>query len=44
VNFRTISEIDGHLSETAPGHADGSVVATDPGVGISELTWLVISR
>ena len=44
VRFRTISEIDGHLSEPAPGHADGSVVETDPAEGITELTWLVISR
>lgn len=44
VNFRTISEIDGHLSEPAPGHADGTAVATDLGAGIRELTWLVISR
>jgi hypothetical protein len=44
VRFRTISEIDGRLSEPAPGQADGSAVATDPGAGITELTWLVISR
>lgn len=44
VSFRTISEIDGHWSEPVPGHADGAAVATDPSVGITELTWLVISR
>jgi hypothetical protein len=44
VTFRTISEIDGHLSEPVPGQADGSEVATEPSTGISELTWLVISR
>lgn len=44
VRFRTISEIDGHLSEPAPGSANGSVVETDPEAGITELTWLVISR
>jgi hypothetical protein len=44
VRFRTISEIDGHLSEPVPGQADGSAVETDPSAGISELTWLVISR
>jgi len=43
VNFRTISEIDGHFSEPVSGAADGSVVATDEGLGITELTWLVIS-
>lgn len=44
VNFRTISEIDGHLSDPAPGRATGAVVETDPSAGITELTWLVISR
>ncbi len=44
VNFRTISEIDGHLSDPAPGRATGTVVETDPSAGITELTWLVISR
>jgi hypothetical protein len=44
VNFRTISEIDGHLSEPAPGRATGTAVETDPATGITELTWLVISR
>jgi hypothetical protein len=44
VKFRTISEIDGHLSDPAPGRATGTAVETDPAVGITELTWLVISR
>jgi hypothetical protein len=44
VSFRTISEIDGHLSAPAPGRATGTAVETDPGAGITELTWLVISR
>lgn len=44
VQFRTISEIDGHLSDPAPGHTDGNVAETDPDVGITELTWLVVSR
>jgi hypothetical protein len=44
VKFRTISEIDGHLSEPAPGRATGTAVETDPATGITELTWLVISR
>lgn len=44
VSFRTVSEIDGSLSVPAPGHANGSVVATDPGTGITRLTYLVISR
>lgn len=44
VNFRTISELDGRLSMPVRGQADGSFVSTDPSVGITELTWLVISR
>jgi hypothetical protein len=44
VNFRSISEIDGRLSEPVPGRADGAFVRTDPGTGLSELTWLVISH
>ncbi|HWM87514.1 MAG TPA: hypothetical protein VNO33_16790 [Kofleriaceae bacterium] len=44
VNFRTISEIDGHFSDPIPGRTDGTTAATDPDTGITELTWLVISR
>jgi hypothetical protein len=44
VRFRTISELDGLMSMPVTGHADGQFVATDPGVGIDRLTWLVISR
>lgn len=44
VKFRTISEIDGHLSEPVPGQANGSAVETDAEAGITELTWLLISR
>ncbi len=44
VKFRTVSEIDGHLSGTANGMADGQAMTTDPGAGIEQLTWLVISR
>lgn len=43
VNFRTISEIDGHFSMPVPGQADGTSVVTEPSAGIVELTWLVIS-
>lgn len=44
VRFRTISELDGAFSEPVPGEADGTSVATAPQMGITELTWLVISR
>jgi hypothetical protein len=44
VFFRTISEIDGHLSEPVPGTTDGAFAATSPDTGITELTWLVVSR
>jgi len=44
VHFRTIDEIDGRFSGPVVGHADGSMVATDPGLGITRLTWLILSR
>jgi hypothetical protein len=44
VRFRTINEIDGTFSAAVPGQAWGTYLATDPGAGITELTWLVISR
>ncbi len=44
VNFRTTSWLDGHLSDIAKGHADGSFVETDPSEGIYDFTWLVISK
>jgi hypothetical protein len=44
VKFRTVSELDGQLSEPVAGVADGDVVRTAPGTGIVELTWLVISQ
>jgi hypothetical protein len=43
VSFRTISEIDGALSEPVAGHTDGAFAATDPEAGIVELTWIVVS-
>ena len=44
VQLRTISEIDGEWSDPVVGHADGSAVTSDEGLGITELSWLVISR
>ncbi|GAB4509356.1 MAG: hypothetical protein Tsb0020_25830 [Haliangiales bacterium] len=44
VKFRTISELDGNFSEPAPGAANGGQVSTDPGVGITRITYLVITR
>lgn len=43
VFFRTIDEIEGNFSAPVPGTADGELVETDPGEGIAELSWLVIS-
>lgn len=43
VEFRAISEIDGHLFEPVFGTSDGTAVTTAPGTGITELTWLIIS-
>ena len=44
VRFRTINEIDGTFSAPVPGQAGGRYLTTDPGTGITELTYLVISR
>jgi hypothetical protein len=43
VKFRTINEIDGTFSAPVAGRASRGYLATDPGAGITELTWLVIS-
>lgn len=45
VNFRTISDLDGTASMPIAGHAamDGKSVSTDPGKGMTEVTWLVAS-
>ncbi|MEQ1503607.1 MAG: hypothetical protein ABMB14_15320 [Myxococcota bacterium] len=43
VEFRSISIFGGHLSEPALGHASGGFVTTDPGEGLFELTYVVIS-
>ena len=44
VKFRTIDEIDGTFSAPVAGQASGRYLTTDPGAGITELTYLVISR
>lgn len=44
VQFRTLSELDGTMSEPAFGGSDGTYVITDEGAGIDNLTWLIISR
>ena len=44
VKFRTVGELDGTLSDPVPGRASGRDVTTSPSVGISHLTYLVISR
>lgn len=44
VNIRTISEINGRMSEPLLGTSDGSHITTAAGSGIHEITWLVITR
>lgn len=44
VRFRSVSEIDGTLSEPALGTAEGGVVHTLDGQGLTHLSYLVISR
>jgi hypothetical protein len=44
VELWTIDQLDGTFSAPVPGRVDGGLVVTDPGVGISRLTHLVISR
>jgi hypothetical protein len=44
VKFRTISEIDGTFSEPVTGQVDAGYAATGPGVGITRITYLVITR
>ena len=46
VHFRSVYEFDGRVSTPVTGHAanDGKSVSTDPGTGLDNLTWLVISR
>lgn len=43
VRFRTVSHLDGTLSEPVAGTSDGAVATTTPGDGITLLTHLVIS-
>jgi hypothetical protein len=44
VRFRTINEIDGTFSAPVAGQAGGRYLTTDAGAGITELTYLIISR
>jgi len=44
VNLRTISEIDGTLSEPSGATSDGRFITSDAGAGIVNLTWLIVSR
>jgi hypothetical protein len=43
LRLRTINELNGTLSGFEPGRSDGRFVTTDPGAGILELTWLIVS-
>ena len=46
VHFRTVREFEGRLDPVVIGHAapDGMSVATDPGQGIDNLTWIIVSH
>jgi hypothetical protein len=44
VELWTIDQLDGTFSAPVPARVDGGFAVTDPGVGISRLTHLVISR
>lgn len=44
LEFRTVSELDGSLSEPVRGLARAGFATTELGAGISKLSWLVISR
>jgi hypothetical protein len=44
VRLRTIGELDGKLSAAESGTSDGKFVIADPGAGIFNLTWLVVSQ
>jgi hypothetical protein len=44
VNLRTIHEIDGTLSQPQTATSNGKFLTSDPGTGIVNLTWLIMSR
>ncbi|MFV8749169.1 hypothetical protein ACNOYE_01315 [Nannocystaceae bacterium ST9] len=44
VELRTINELDGNFAELVPGVVEGGFVTSEPGTGITRLTYLVVSR
>ncbi len=44
VRLRTIGDLDGRLSPPEAGTSDGKFILSDPGAGITDLTWLVVSQ
>jgi hypothetical protein len=44
VRLRTVHELDGTLSEPRNATSDGKYITSDPGTGIVDLTWLLVSR
>lgn len=46
VHLRSVWEFDGKVSQPVTAHAslDGKTVVTDPGVGLDNLTWILVSR
>jgi hypothetical protein len=43
VEFRSVGELDGNFVEVVPGHVEEGHATTDPGTGITRITYLVIS-
>ncbi|MFB3814168.1 MAG: hypothetical protein ACE14L_08655 [Terriglobales bacterium] len=44
VRLRTVGELDGRLSSPEGATSNGRYIVSDPGTGITDLTWLVVSR
>jgi hypothetical protein len=43
LRFHTVDELDGRIGETVPGRVEQGYATTDPGTGITKITYLVIS-
>lgn len=43
IEFRTINPLDGNFAEVVPGHVENGHAISDPGTGITRITYLVVS-